>query len=199
MSFKQCHWGGILNWIKLNVSKVKWTNSTLTVLWNLGDRKKKKKKKKNLTSNFYDFSTICKYVSFSKTTMHPPSIANISLLFQKCGLFFIWNPSQTVVTLVNKQEKKQQQNFCQIKSFVSLLCFNLRIALANFTADEPSTSLLDDFSSSTLPSFNSWSFFIFISSSLLYSQWYHAWESISPAIHSVICDIDWVSSHVLFP
>ena len=29
--------------MKLNVSKVKWTNSTLTVLWNLGDRQKKKK------------------------------------------------------------------------------------------------------------------------------------------------------------
>ena len=41
MSFKQCHWCGILNWIKLNVSKAKWTNSTLKVLWNLGDRQKK--------------------------------------------------------------------------------------------------------------------------------------------------------------
>ena len=139
MSLKQCHWCGILNWIKLNVSKVKWTNSTLTCY-------------------------SCQQTRKEATT-----------------------------------ELLSNEKF--IVSFVSLLSFNLRIVLANFTADEPSTSLLDDYrySSWTLPSFNSWSFFIFMSSSLVYSQWYHAWESNSPAMHSVVCDNDCVPSHLLFP
>lgn len=72
------------------------------------------KKKKNLTSKFYGFSTICKHVSFSKTTIHQALPISVSS-FKNVACFC---PSLTVVILVNKQEKKQQQNFCQIKNLL---------------------------------------------------------------------------------
>ena len=52
--------------MKLNVSKVKWTNSTLMVLWNLGDRQKK-----NVTSKFYTlWEQIYKITTYTRKQKH---------------------------------------------------------------------------------------------------------------------------------
>ena len=52
-------------------------------------KKNKNKNKKNLASKVYGFSTICKYVSFSKTTIHQALPISVSPLSKMWLVFYL--------------------------------------------------------------------------------------------------------------
>ena len=198
MSFKQCHWCGILNWIKLNLSKVKWTNITLTALWNLGDQKKKKK---NLTSKFFGFSTICKYVSFSKTTIHQALPISVSSFKNVACFLFGVHPWQLWFLSTNKTRSYN-------RTFVKLKIYCKFCKLAVFQSKDCPCQF---YCSRTIYILAWWLFFINIAifQQLIILHIHVQLIDIFPMIpclrikfssHPFCCLWQWLgSSHVLFP
>lgn len=112
---------------------MKWTNSTLIALWNLGDQKKKKEKK-NLTSKFYGFSTICKYVSFSKTTIHQALAISVSSFKNVACFLFGVHPWQLWFLSTNKK-RSNNRTFVKLKiycKFCKLAVFQSKDCLSQF-------------------------------------------------------------------
>ena len=109
----------------------------------------KKKKKKTLHPSFVIFPPFVNTFPFPKlpSTKHWQYQSPLSKMWLVFYLESIPDSCDSCQQTRKEATTELLSNEKFIVSFVSLLCFNLRIALANFTADEPSTSLLDDYSS----------------------------------------------------
>lgn len=183
MSFKQCHWCGILNWIKLNVYiKSEINKQYADSIMKLGGTKKKKH------SKFYGFSTICKYVSFSKTTIHQ-ALAIAVISFENVA-YFLFGVHPWQLWFISTNKKRINRTFVKLKVYCKFCCVQPEDWPWQFYADSASSlmnSLHEHCHLSTAD--NSYPAHCYIPNDTMP-------ENQTPQlVHSVNCDNDWDTPH----